>query len=419
MVADGAWLHLQRTAGNSAVASSISRLRPPTAVQRTVVGPAGPLGDPAGVFELLGTAPNGEWEIAAARSLVDDHVVRNLADKAPAALKGLRSSLDERVKLAQAIVSIANNGILTRQDRERKNIRAQPSIDVETEASADKISLSQSETGPRDDAAQVAGLLEHQAMSVRMEKYVEEGGKQVPEKWLGSDSFRREEIEEAVKTELGMSMADYRREAGSSPALGKVLYQAVMKVRGRNPALTRMLAERAANSAIFGGSTGAPAPDVRKTFEAMGLDRPREGSHELRVSRSMPANALEFILLPRCLYAFNSLLRAHIKTDLTLHYVDGTHAVEVSWVPMVGMQQVKFQVESPNWKQALEEILQKESRVFAHVTRPLKEFTPPPARPPQFMTSAAMKPLTPEDLVIAGKVMGRNRAAKLSSLGMM
>jgi hypothetical protein len=152
------------------------------------------------------------------------------------------------------------------------------------------------------------------------------------------------------------------------------LYLEVMKSRGKdNPLLAKLPAARACNSAIFAGPTGgAVAPDVQEAFKTMGLDHPKEGSHEVRTSRSMPASALKFILPPGCLIAFDKLLREHINKDLTLHYVDGTHTVAVSWAPMVSMPQVRFEIESPNWKQKLEEILEKEEGIFAHVTRPLK-----------------------------------------------
>lgn len=412
-------LHLQRTAGNAALANAISRQAPGATVQRTVTGPAGPLRTPADVFELLGAAAQDAWETAAARSLVDDHIPRTVA---AGALDGLRASMAERVKLAHAIISIANNGILTKDDRDRKNIRAQQSIDMETASTASKISLSQSETGPGQDAAQVAGLLEHQAMSVRMEKYLEEGGRQVVEKWQDPGSFRQGEVA-AAKAEVAAGMAlspeAYEERRTRSRQCERLEYLAVMKARGESAGLAKLLAERASNSAIFGGSTGRAGPRTRSTFAAMGLDRPKEGSHEVRVSRSMPPHALEFVLLPRCLYAFDGLLRAHIKNDLTLHYVDGTHQVGVSWQPMIGMPQLRFDIQAPNWKQALEEILDKEKRIFAHVTRPVQEPAPPPALPPRFMTSKAMKPLSPADLVLAAKVMGKSRAERLASLGML
>jgi hypothetical protein len=88
-------------------------------------------------------------------------------------------------------------------------------------------------------------------------------------------------------------------------------------------------------------------------------------------------------------------------------------------VPKVGMPQQRFDIQSPNWKQALEEILEKEKRIFAHVTRPVQEAVPPPALPPRFMTSTAMKPLSPSDLMLAAKVMGKSRAERLASLGML
>ncbi|MDQ7807292.1 hypothetical protein Q5425_26450 [Amycolatopsis sp. A133] len=418
-------LHLQRTAGNSALANSISRLRDSAevagpAVQRSVAGPGGILRSPVEIFALLGVAAKDEWETAAAKSMIDDHIVRTATTAA--GLDGVRSSLAERVKLAQAIISIANNGILTKEDRERKQIRAQQSIDMETAPTASKISVSQSETGATQDATQVAGLLEHQAMSVRMEKYVEEGGRQVPEKWQRPDSFRPDETGQAktsIAADLEMPLEAYEEERKGSRRHATLEYLAVMKSRGESAGLKKLLAERAANSAIFGGPTETTDAGNRSTFAAMGLDRPKEGSHEVRVSRSMPAGALEFILLPRCLYAFDSLLRAHIKTDLTLHYVDGTHQVRVSWVPMIGMPQLSFEIESPDWKQGLKEILEKEKRIFAHVTRPLQEPAPPPPLPPRFMTSKAMKPLTPEELLLAAKVMGKRRAERLPSLGML
>lgn len=389
-------------------------------MQRKVVGPAGVLSTPAEIFEQLSSAAGNEWEVAAAQSLLDDYISRDLTEKGAAAR--LQVSLTERVKLAQAIVSIANNGILTKEDRQKEDIRAQQSIDIENVSSASKISISQSEVGPEgspETASKVAGLLEHQAMSVRMEKYVEESGTQVPEWWLSEKSFRSEKVAKVLSDDFKMSREEFEAECKKTPILEQMLYLAVIQSRRQDPGLARLLAERASNSAIFAGSTDSADAGVQKTFKKMGLDRSKEGSHEVRSSHSMPANALEFILLPRHLYAFNTLLRAHIKNDLTLHYVDGTHKVGVSWVPMVGYPQVSFDIESPDWKKELEEILQKERRIFAHVTRPLDVPHPPPSLPSQFMTSKTMKPLSPSDLLLASKVMGKRRAANLSSIGML
>ncbi|MER5263932.1 DUF4157 domain-containing protein [Actinosynnema sp. NPDC002837] len=342
------------------------------AVQRTVDGSEGRLTDTAEVLEKLGIASGDEWEVAAAQSLIDDHVAHSMVQGTPEAVNRVRKSLGERVKLAKAIISVANNGILTKKDRERNGIQAQQSIDPVNATVASKISLSQSETGPENSAERVAGLLEHQAMSVRMEKYVEENGKQVLEAWMDPKSFKKGEYVNAIKNGLGMSEREWN-EVADQPRMQNAVYLEVMKLRGKGPHAAKALAERASNSAIFGGSTSrAEDPEVQQAFKEMGLDRPKEGSHEVRASRSMPASALEFILLPGCLLPFDKLLRRDIENDLPLHYVDGTHTVGVSWAPKVGMPQVRFDIESPNWKQKLQEILEEEERIFAHVTRPLQ-----------------------------------------------
>src|SRR5207237_9159025 len=78
-------LHLQRTAGNSALANSIARIQasqkaPGVTAQRIVTGPDGNPLTPTEVFKFLNVTTNDEWQLAAARSIVDDHIVHKLAN---------------------------------------------------------------------------------------------------------------------------------------------------------------------------------------------------------------------------------------------------------------------------------------------------------------------------------------------------
>jgi hypothetical protein len=338
-----------------------------------------PVTDAAAVFTALKRLTANAMERAAAKSLIADSIDRDITDER--SVDALKASLAERIRLAEAVVSIGLHGILTKRDREKGGISAQQSIDIETAALADLISLSQVELGPSETAEGLAGLLEHQAMSVRMEKQIPGETGPVAEKWLQMGTFTTKEWEAAAK-ELEIPWPVFTKQLPTSVQLQNLAYKIIIeRQRAADPRLKKLLAERAANSAIFIGPTTDPGarsdltPEQRKqlgdVFEKMGLLHEKPGSHEVRESQSMPHSAIEHVLLPSHMSSFETMFKAALGEHVKRIYVSGTHEVKVSWSPATGLPQVSLTVDSPAWADELKRILADEERVFTHVTRPL------------------------------------------------
>ncbi len=388
-----------------------------SAVQRRVISEAAELTETEQLFQKLGRSPKDEWEIAAAKSILADYVIYNLTDG-----KGrIENNMKERIHLVHAIISIANTGILSGEERARRNIQSQQSVDPQTQGQNDKISLSQAEIGEDQTSQSVAELLEHQAMSVRMERYVEDGGRQVPEPFLDPKRFTEKEILEAcalMKEEYPDPFANLKAEevyslCNQSRIWQKILYSTlIMGVRGKDPRLHHMLAQRASLAAMFIGTPDFLKKIDSKVWETMGLNQKKAGSHELRTGQSISAAALEYVLVPRHMQAFGELIRKYLNNrNLVIRYVDGFHQVKVSFQGMTGLPQVSFDIEAPNWANALKEILETEERIFAHVTRPLAQ--PTQLVNQEFMKSKMTKPLSLMDQLLANKIFGPKKASEL------
>jgi hypothetical protein len=424
-------LQLQRTIGNRAVGRLFSGVRNPSTIQQAPtqckVIDEEEITEPNQLFQRLELISKSEWEIAAAKSLLADHVIYNLKSDSR---DKIVETIQERINLAHAIISIANTGILPQKERRERNIHSQQSIDRPTGGES-YVSLSQAEIGD-NNVDYVAGLLEHQAMSVRMEKYLEKlqdvAGEsqavQVPEELLNSLLFKRGELSSAfehIKTEdvsyANCSLNEFLKMCKESRLLFDLLYRTViMIVREENEQtkslLHHELAQRASLAAMFIGTPDSIKETNPTAYTEMSLDQKRPSSHELRTRQSIPGNSLKYVLVPKHMQSFTNIFPDYLKNEISIIYVDGFHKVKVSFQGMTSLPQVSFDIDAPDWAKELKSILEKEKRIFSHVTRPLNQpFFP--RMNPRFMKSKIAAPLPLMDQLLANKFFGNKQASEL------
>jgi hypothetical protein len=431
-------LQLQCTIGNRAVGRLLSEIRNPSTLQQEPaqfkVIDKKEITEPGQLFQRLRLNSENEWERAAAKSLLADNVTYDLeSDNKYKILE----TIQERINLARAIISIVNTGILSNEERLKRSIHSQQSIDPTT-GKESKVSLSQAEIGDENNAKVVAGLLEHQAMSVRMEKYIEkrivQGGilpkkaRQVPEQFLDPHYFQPEELFSAfniIKTDFNskgdqslnqLTLEQFIKKCETNSSLYNFLYKTViMKVRVNKQSKSlfdRELEQRASLSAMFIGTPDSLMETNMQACDEMRLNEEMQGSREIRTSQSIPGSSLKYVLVPEHMKSFQPLFKENLKNEISILYVHGFHKVKVNFQGMTNLPQVSFDIESPDWAKELERILGEKKRIFSHVTRPLKQ---PSSQQLDlgFMKSKITEPLPLIDQLLADKLFGHKQASEL------